>query len=116
MGIDAKTYAEMQFLYQKSDVDLYSHLKSNVTIFYDSVCGIPLFRTPVNRTLDDFKADTDFHGWPSFRSAEVYTDNVITDEATGDVSSSCGTPLGTYDPDHKGPRWCIDLSCVAGNP
>ena len=39
-----------------------------VTTFYDSVCGVPLFRAPVNRTLEDLKADTDEHGWRSFRA------------------------------------------------
>merc|ERR1712070_1262055 len=87
---DAKTFAEPDLLYQEAGVDLFSHLEPDVTIFYDSVCGMPLFRTPVNRTLADFKSETDWHGWPSFRSAEVFTENVITDEATGDVSSSCG--------------------------
>mmetsp|Transcript_15620 Transcript_15620/g.27397 ORF Transcript_15620/g.27397 Transcript_15620/m.27397 type:complete len:198 (+) Transcript_15620:92-685(+) len=112
----AKKYAEPQFLYQAKDIMLFSKLQSGVTTFYDSVCGIPLFRTPMNRSMAEFKDDTDWHGWPSFRSAEVYTEHVHTDETTGLVSSSCGTHLGTYAPDEKGPRWCIDLSCIAGNP
>merc|ERR1712185_651871 len=87
---------------------------SGVTIFYDSVCGVPVFRTPVNRTLADFEADTNEHGWPSFRTAEVFTENVKTDKTTGYVTSSCGTHLGSFLPDDKGDRWCIDLSCIAG--
>lgn len=86
------------------------------TTFYDSVCGIPVFITPVNRTFKDFVADTDEHGWPSFRAAEVFADNVITDKTTTEVKSKCGTHLGSYLPDEQGERWCIDLSCVAGNP
>ena len=31
------------------------------------------------------------------------------------MTSACGTHLGTYLPDDKGPRWCIDLACVAGH-
>ena len=61
----------------------------------------------------DFKADTDEHGWPSFRAAEVFAENVRV--AGGLVTSACGTHLGTYLPDDKGPRWCIDLACVAGH-
>lgn len=108
--------AEPQFLYAAPDILLFDALDKNtgVTTFYDSVCGLPLFRTPVNRTMDEFKADTDEHGWPSFRTAEVVFDNVDTDKATGYVTSKCGTHLGSYLPDEKGPRWCIDLSCVAG--
>jgi len=109
-------YAEPQFLFQAPDIALYSKLHAGVTTFYDSVCSAPLFKAPVNRTLADFKADTDEHGWPSFRTAEVVMENVKTDTKTGLVSSSCGTHLGTYLPDAKGPRWCIDLSCIAGNP
>merc|ERR1711959_282113 len=93
---------------------LFSKLGSGVTTFYDSVCGVPLFRAPVNRTLADFKADTQEHGWPSFRGAEVVREHVRTDEKTGFVTSSCGTHLGSYLPDAKGPRWCMDLSCIAG--
>jgi len=109
-----KVYAEPQFLYQAPDIMLFDRLKG-VTTFYDSVCGVPLFRAPVNRTLEEFKADTDEHGWPSFRLEEVVKAHV-THDANGFVYSSCGTHLGSYLPDVKGPRWCMDLSCIAGNP
>ena len=112
----AKLYAEPQFLYEAPDIALFDKLPADgtPTIFYDSVCGLPLFKSPVGRTLDDFKADTTEHGWPSFRTLEVFTENVVTNETTTLVSSVCGTHLGSYLPDEEGPRWCIDLSCVAG--
>lgn len=109
-----KPFAEPQFLFEAPDIALFSKLDTGVTTFYDSVCGLPLFRAPVNRTLAEFKADTQEHGWPSFRPAEVVTENVITDETTGYVTSRCGTHLGSYLPDSQGPRWCMDLSCIAG--
>jgi len=109
-------FAEPQFLFEAPDISLFTKLEKGVTTFYDSVCGVPLFRTPVNRTLEDFKADTTEHGWPSFRTAEVNTEHVKTDIKTGLVTSSCGTHLGSYLPDKKGPRWCMDLSCISGNP
>ena len=34
----------------------------------------------------------------------------------GYVTSACGTHLGSFLPDAEGDRWCIDLSCVSGNP
>jgi len=110
-------YAEPQFLYEAPDVQLFSHLPADgtPTTFYDSVCGVPLFRAPVERSLDDFEADTTEHGWPSFRTAEVVDGNVLTNTTSGFVTSVCGTHLGTYLPDEAGPRWCIDLSCIAGN-
>jgi len=113
-----KLFAEPQFLFQAPDIDLFGVIgtKSDSTVFYDSACGLPLFRSPINRTLGDFQDDTNEHGWPSFRTGEVYGDNVITDFSTGDVRSSCGTHLGSYLPDEAGARWCIDLSCVSGNP
>eukprot|EP00929_Paragymnodinium_shiwhaense_P073992 TRINITY_DN3782_c0_g1_i4.p1 TRINITY_DN3782_c0_g1~~TRINITY_DN3782_c0_g1_i4.p1 ORF type:complete len:795 (+),score=219.57 TRINITY_DN3782_c0_g1_i4:358-2385(+) len=109
-----KVFAEPQFLYQAPDINLFGHL-SGVTTFYDSTCGIPLFKAPVNRSMADFKADTDEHGWPSFREEEVVKENVMTDK-DGFVYSKCGTHLGSYLPDEKGPRWCMDLVCLAGNP
>ncbi|KAL3902397.1 MAG: hypothetical protein SGPRY_012083, partial [Prymnesium sp.] len=99
-----KPYAEPQFLFEAPDIALFSRLEAGVTTFYDSVCGIPLFRAPVNRTLNEFRADTKEHGWPSFRQAEVVRENVQTDLASGFVSSKCGTHLGTYLPDEHGPR------------
>ena len=87
-----------------------------MTTFYDSVCGAPLFRAPVGRTRAAFEADTTEHGWPSFRQEEVVAEHVRTNHTSGYVTSSCGTHLGTYLPDAQGARWCIDLSCVAGNP
>merc|ERR1712072_359074 len=112
--------AEPQFTYMAPDIALFTTLEKNggQTIFYDSVCGIPLFRTPVNRTLAEFEADTTEHGWPSFRVEEVYQENLECDKTKkgGLCKSKCGTHLGTYLPDEKGERWCIDLSCISGNP
>mmetsp|Transcript_50341 Transcript_50341/g.93081 ORF Transcript_50341/g.93081 Transcript_50341/m.93081 type:complete len:202 (+) Transcript_50341:47-652(+) len=107
-------YAEPQFLYQEPDIALFSKLDTGVTTFYDSVCGVPLFRAPMNRSLEEFKADTDEHGWPSFRVEEVVREHVHEDK-DGFVFSSCGTHLGSYLPDEKGARWCMDLSCIAGH-
>jgi len=109
-----KPFAEPQFLFEAPDIALFSKLDEDVTTFYDSVCGLPLFRAPMNRTLAEFKADTQEHGWPSFRPAEVVTENVITDMETGYVTSKCGTHLGSYLPDSQGARWCMDLSCISG--
>jgi peptide methionine sulfoxide reductase MsrB len=109
-------YAEPQFLFEAPDIALFSKMDANgVTSFYDSVCGAELFRAPVDRSMEDFQADTIEHGWPSFRMSEVNFDNVVTDKATGYVTSVCGTHLGSYLPDEEGPRWCIDLTCVSGN-
>ena len=71
---DSRTqmFAEPQFLYASPDIDLFAKLApSGATTFYDAVCGLPLFTAPTNRSAADFKADTDEHGWPSFRTAEV---------------------------------------------
>ena len=109
-------YAEPQGLY--AELNLFAQLDPGgaATTFYDSACGLPLFRAPVNRTLADFEADTRAHGWPSFREAEVVRENVRTNQPKpGLVTSACGTHLGTYDPDAQGPRWCIDLACVSGS-
>merc|ERR1711907_80884 len=111
-----KLRAEPQFLYEAPDILLFSKMEQNgVTTFYDSVCGVPLFRAPVNRSLAEFQADTTEHGWPSFRPAEVVTEHVITDKQSGLVQSSCGTHLGSFLPDSAGARWCMDLSCIAGS-
>jgi len=113
-----KMRAEPRFLFEAPDIQLFSLLDNGVTTFYDSVCGIPLFRAPLNRTLADFEADTNEHGWPSFRPEEVVQENVVTvspgPTKPGMVTSKCGTHLGSYLPDARGPRWCMDLSCIAG--
>jgi hypothetical protein len=109
-----KRSAEPVGYYARPDVNLFAELgPGNITTFYDSVCGVPVFAAPQNRSLADFEADTNEHGWPSFRTAEVITANVIVDGA--DVKSSCGTHLGSFLPDEKGARWCIDLSCISGH-
>jgi len=110
-------FAEPQFLFEAPDVNLFDSLDSSkVTTFYDSVCGIPLFQAPINRTFDEWKAESQEHGWPSFRTQEIMSENLVVDEETGYVTSTCGTHLGTYLPDDSGkPRYCIDLSCISGN-
>eukprot|EP01063_Lacrimia_lanifica_P031486 TRINITY_DN51_c1_g1_i1.p1 TRINITY_DN51_c1_g1~~TRINITY_DN51_c1_g1_i1.p1 ORF type:complete len:669 (+),score=242.37 TRINITY_DN51_c1_g1_i1:46-2052(+) len=111
-----KVFAEPQFLYEAPNVQLFARMnQTGLTTFYDSVCGLPLFTVPKGRSLADFEADTTEHGWPSFRQEELVAANVVTDK-DGFVYSKCGTHLGSYLPDDKGPRWCLDLSCLAGNP
>lgn len=86
-----------------------------VTTFYDSVCGKPLFRAPVNRSFAEWKAETGRHGWPSFRAEEIIQENLKMDSG-GAVRSVCGTHLGNNLPDEFGDRYRINLLCIAGRP
>lgn len=88
--------------------------KTGVNSFYDSVCGIELFKAPIGRTFAEWEAESKEHGWPSFRTQEMNKDNVKFDATTGYVTSACGTHLGSYLPDDKGPRFCLDLACLSG--
>lgn len=107
-------YAEPQYLYSSPYVSFFKHVKQNgVTIFYDSVCGVPVFKAPVNRSLSSFEADTHSTGWPNFRPEEAIQENIRI-SADGIVVSSCGTHLGTYFKEYE--RYCIDTACIAGNP
>jgi len=81
--------------------------------FYDASCGLPLYRAPVGRSLEQFLAESRAHGWPSFREQEVVGGNVEV-RGGGEVVSRCGTHLGHDLPDRKGTRHCINLLCVAG--
>lgn len=111
-----QSLAEPRFTFEAPDIALFSKLdKSGVTTFYDASCGLPVFRAPVNRSMADFKADTEEHGWPSFRPAELVAENIITNKSSTYVTSKCGMHLGSYLPDDKGPRWCIDLACISGH-
>lgn len=112
-------FAEPPGFFQRPDVDLFGHLPTSgePTTFYDPVCGIPLFKAPLNRTLAEFKSDSIEHSWPSFRGEEAITDNLVV-SPSGTVKSKCGTKLGDYTTDENDGtgRYCIDLSCIAGNP
>lgn len=110
--------AEPNGLYSDPKVNLFSSLSSSEpNTFYDSVCGIPLFVVPRgNRTLKEFEAETQTHGWPSFRAAEAVTGNIVIDKTSGEVRSKCGTHLGHNMPDEQGDRYCLDLVCLAGQP
>jgi peptide methionine sulfoxide reductase MsrB len=83
------------------------------TVFYDSVCGKPLFVAPVGRSYSSFKKESLDHGWPSFRPEETVADNVKV-LFGGRMESICGTHLGHNLPDFSGARYCIDLVCIAG--
>jgi peptide methionine sulfoxide reductase MsrB/peptide methionine sulfoxide reductase MsrA len=89
------------------------------TIFYDSVTGKPLFQAPINRTWAEFLAESEHHGWPSFRDEEVFWENVRVVDASGETVSVDGTHLGHNLPDAAQPdrnRYCIDLVSIAGQP
>lgn len=95
---------------------LFGHLNaSGVAIFYDSVCGKPLFQAPIGRSFAAWKAESEAHGWPSFRPAELIKDNVVI-LPSGEMRSVCGTHLGHNLPDGIDDRYCIDLVCIAGFP
>ena len=82
-----KAYAEPRETYARPDVNLYEKMnKDGTTISYD-VCGIPLFEAPKGRSFEDFKADTDEHGWPSFRPEELIKGNSRIIKETGEVVS-----------------------------
>eukprot|EP00966_Prymnesium_polylepis_P099666 2308100-Prymnesium_polylepis.1 len=63
-----------------------------------------------------FLAESDTHGWPSFRDAEVVWENVRVLKASGEAVSATGSHLGHNIPDSKGNRYCINLVSVAGQP
>lgn len=95
-------------------VNLFSKLDpAKVHVFYDSVCGIPLFFAPKGRPFEDFKEESQHHGWPSFRPAEMVSENVIIHDG-GRMESKCGTHLGHNLPSGGVDRYCIDLVCIAG--
>ena len=86
-----------------------------VTTYYDSVSGKPLFRAPIGRTFEEFKAESIAHGWPSFRDPEVVWEHMRV-LPNGEACSDVGTHLGHNLPDRSGNRYCINLVSVAGSP
>lgn len=81
--------------------------------FYDSQCRLPIFRAPVGRTFSQWERESVEHGWPSFRRRETFHEHVEI-ERGGEMHSTCGTHLGHNLPDEDGPRYCINLVCMAG--
>ena len=58
-------YAEYAGYLQAPEVDLFGRLDpEEETVFYDSVCGIPLFVAPRGRTFEEFRDESIKHGWP----------------------------------------------------
>lgn len=109
-------YAEYAGYLASPEVDLFSRLDPGAeTVWYDSVCGIPLFVAPRGRTFDEFREESLRHGWPSFRPEELVSENVIIHPG-GRMESKCLTHLGHNLPEGGVDRYCIDLVCVAGSP
>ncbi|KAL7515511.1 hypothetical protein ACHAXN_013454 [Cyclotella atomus] len=109
-------YAEYSGYLNAPEVNLFSRLDPhNETIFYDSVCGIPLFIAPRGRSFDEWKQESLHHGWPSFRHKEIVSENVII-HPDGRMESKCLTHLGHNLPEGGTDRYCIDLVCIAGQP
>ncbi len=120
-------FAEPRELYARGDVNLFAEMKKIMAetglpyvTFYDSVCGLPLYRAPVGRTFEEFEEDTIEHFWPSFRKEEIFYENIgPIREGTDYLFSTCGTHLGSDLPEESPwgvERHCIDLTCIAGSP
>ena len=109
-------FAEYKGYLAANEVDFFGRLDPSAeTVFYDSVCGVPLFIAPRGRTFDEFKQESLKHGWPSFRPEELVSENVIIHN-DGRMESVCKTHLGHNLPSGGVDRYCIDLVCMAGEP
>ncbi|KAL7434106.1 hypothetical protein ACHAXM_003881 [Skeletonema potamos] len=109
-------YAEYRGYLAAPEVDFFGRLDPSVeTVFYDSVCGLPLFIAPRGRSFDEFKEESLKHGWPSFRPEESVSENIIIYN-DGRMESVCKTHLGHNLPEGGVDRYCIDLVCMAGEP
>ena len=65
-------YAEPKGYQDWPEVDFYAKLDPNKEhVFYDSVCGIPLFVAPRGRTFDEFVAESKHHGWVSDYASRI---------------------------------------------
>jgi len=102
--------------YWKSTSYLKEVSRSGPTVYYDSVTGKPLFVAPIGRSMEDFLAESNVHGWPSFRDEEVVWENMRVLKTSGEAVSADGTHLGHNLPDRKGNRYCINLVSIAGLP
>lgn len=110
-------FAEPSGYFTKTSFSLAEEASNEPRTFYDSVTGLPLFRIPgAGRSLSDFVAESEYHGWPSFRDQEVVWENVRVLRNSGEVVSRTGTHLGHNLPDKKGNRYCINLVSIAGQP
>jgi len=109
-------YAEPQGYLAQPQVALFDKLNpEEETIFYDVVCGLPLFIAPRGRSFAEFQEESLHHGWPSFRPEEMISENVILHD-DGRMESVCLTHLGHNLPESGVDRYCIDLVCIAGSP
>lgn len=110
-------FAEYRGYLAAPEVDFFGRLDPSAeeTVFYDSVCGLPLFIAPRGRTFDEFKKESLKHGWPSFRPEEIISENVIIHN-DGRMESVCKTHLGHNLPEGGVDRYCIDLVCMVGEP
>lgn len=109
-------WAEYKGYLASEEVDLFGRLDpKSETVFYDSVCGLPLFIAPRGRSFEAFKEESLHHGWPSFRPEEIISENVIIHD-NGRMESKCLTHLGHNLPKDGIDRYCIDLVCIAGAP
>eukprot|EP00531_Pseudo-nitzschia_arenysensis_P011120 CAMPEP_0116137418 /NCGR_PEP_ID=MMETSP0329-20121206/12237_1 /TAXON_ID=697910 /ORGANISM="Pseudo-nitzschia arenysensis, Strain B593" /LENGTH=223 /DNA_ID=CAMNT_0003632331 /DNA_START=45 /DNA_END=716 /DNA_ORIENTATION=+ len=109
-------FAEMGGYFQSTSFEeTVMNAKEPIT-FYDSVTGKPLFVAPINRSAEQFVAESKVHGWPSFRDEEVVWENVRVLKGSGETVSLNGTHLGHNLPDRAGNRYCINLVSIAGTP
>jgi peptide methionine sulfoxide reductase MsrB len=111
-----RRFAEYGGYFQSTEFESVVREAKGPVTFYDSNSGKPLFVAPIGRSAEDFIAESEIHGWPSFRDEETVWENVRVLKGSGETVSVDGTHLGHNIPDRKGNRYCINLVSVAGNP
>lgn len=80
-------------------------------MFYDSVCGIPIFQAPKGRSRADWYKEMSISGFPIFREQEIFKENVVIKD-DGEILSTCGTHIGYNLPDKKGDRYTANIVCI----
>jgi peptide methionine sulfoxide reductase MsrB len=109
-------FAESSGSYKRTNWEQVVATANGPVTFYDSVTGKPLFVAPIGRSAQDLLRESEIHGWPSFRDAEVVWDNVRVLSSSGETVSVDGSHLGHNLPDRRGNRYCINLVSIAGKP
>lgn len=113
IGCFNRAFAEYAGYWRSTDFLKTESAASGEITFYDTMSGKPLFIAPRGRTFEEFVAESNKHGWPSFRDQEVVAENVRV-LGDGETVSADGTHLGHNIPDFSGNRYCINIVSIAG--
>lgn len=85
------------------------------SLYFDSIMRRPVITAPVDRTQEQFVAESKEYGWPLFTDKEINWEVVRVIDDSHNLVTIDGVHLGYMKPGKNGNRYAVNLASISGD-